>query len=260
MLWIGTSKKVCRLCFHGTHCIYVYYRTVVNLLCSFISPQTADSVCCYDYEENLVYAGDSFSGSFSQRVTTNGVPPYNEVKMVPQMSTWLYDTIPWHFCCVWGDLCMYYQEHRPTRDCRWYQPPRMGRWSFRDVCLFVCIFACLLVCCLFVCLYICVFACLLFVCLFVFVLLCLLSLFVCFLVIKSGRSWMVVFHHPYQQQINIPPHTDGCCRFCCCFLLLLPTTTTTTTTTTATTTTTTTTTTTPTTTTTTPTPYYYYYY
>ncbi|XP_041471024.1 sushi domain-containing protein 2-like [Lytechinus variegatus] len=96
---------------------------VINII---NSPQNADSVCCYDYEENLVYAGDSFSGSFSHRVTVNGVPPYNAPKAVPVLSTWINDIIPYYTCCVWGDLCEYYQYHRPTRDCRWYDAPRMA--------------------------------------------------------------------------------------------------------------------------------------
>ncbi|XP_071503248.1 sushi domain-containing protein 2-like [Diadema antillarum] len=90
------------------------------------SPQRADSVCCYDYEENLVYSGDSYYGSFSHRTTTNGVPPYNSPGTVPQMSTWLNDIIPYYTCCIFGDLCEYYQQYRPTRDCRWYEVPRMA--------------------------------------------------------------------------------------------------------------------------------------
>lgn len=100
----------------------------IMLYVIFISPQNADSVCCYDYEENLVYSGDSFSGSFSHRTTVNGVPPYNAPKAVPVLSTWIHDIIPYYTCCVWGDLCEYYQVHRPTRDCRWYDSPRMGRF------------------------------------------------------------------------------------------------------------------------------------
>lgn len=91
------------------------------------SPQGADSLCCYDARENLVYSGDSFDGSFSRRVSTMGMPPYNAPKAVPSLSSWTHDGMPYFFCCVWGDHCDYYQEMRPTRDCRWYEPVRPGK-------------------------------------------------------------------------------------------------------------------------------------
>ncbi|XP_071842234.1 sushi domain-containing protein 2-like isoform X2 [Apostichopus japonicus] len=104
-----------------------YREDIVHCVINIIhSPQGADSVCCYDKFENLVYAGDSWEGSFTHRVTVNGIYPYRENKKVPTLSSWLHDGIPFFTCCIWGDRCEYYQEFRQTRDCRMYDPPRIA--------------------------------------------------------------------------------------------------------------------------------------
>ncbi|XP_022099265.1 sushi domain-containing protein 2-like [Acanthaster planci] len=98
---------------------------VVHCVTSIVPSSTGyDSTCCYDEFENLVYAGDSSSGSFSRRVTIEGIPPYNEPQKVPQLSSGIADLAPYYMCCIWGDHCDYYQEVRPTRDCRWYRSVR----------------------------------------------------------------------------------------------------------------------------------------
>ncbi|XP_038064903.1 protein mesh-like [Patiria miniata] len=98
---------------------------VVHCVASIVpSPAGHDSTCCYDEWENLVYAGDSSSGSFSRRVTVEGILPYNEAGKVPELSSGIADLAPYYMCCIWGDHCDYYQEVRPTRDCRGYRTVR----------------------------------------------------------------------------------------------------------------------------------------
>ncbi|XP_030855388.1 sushi domain-containing protein 2-like [Strongylocentrotus purpuratus] len=93
---------------------------VVHCVTSIVPSDGHDSTCCYDEWENLVYAGDSSSGSFSRRVTVEGIPLYNESGKVPELSSGIADLSPYYMCCIWGDHCDYYQDVRPTRDCAWY--------------------------------------------------------------------------------------------------------------------------------------------
>ncbi|XP_071806166.1 sushi domain-containing protein 2-like [Asterias amurensis] len=82
------------------------------------SPTRSASECCYDGDDNLVYAQDSIYGSFSNRVSrfSGTSPPLGSVTS---------DLVPYMFCIVVGsDPDHYYQRARPTRDCKDYKPVR----------------------------------------------------------------------------------------------------------------------------------------
>ncbi|XP_033096788.1 sushi domain-containing protein 2-like [Anneissia japonica] len=105
---------------------YCYQRsTIVHCVENIVpSPRGSDSVCCYDEFENLVYSGDSEEASFSRKYTKEGIVPYNAKYSVPLLSHWIYDGLPYFFCCVWGNRCEYYQRLRETPDCKEYEVPR----------------------------------------------------------------------------------------------------------------------------------------
>ncbi|KAL8616990.1 hypothetical protein ACOMHN_014161 [Nucella lapillus] len=83
------------------------------------------SHCCFDNDNNLMYAADSYQGSMSSKAHAWGAPPYGQPGTVPSLSHWLHDLIPYYYCCQWSseDYCYLYTERRPTTDCRFYDPP-----------------------------------------------------------------------------------------------------------------------------------------
>ncbi|KAM4745424.1 sushi domain-containing protein 2 isoform 2-T2 [Anableps anableps] len=82
--------------------------------------------CCYDNMGALVLTGDSVGGSTPDRAHDWGSPPYRAPPRVPGYSHWLYDVMSFCYCCLWSDLCHIYLNHRPSSECRRYQPPRAG--------------------------------------------------------------------------------------------------------------------------------------
>ncbi|XP_026177714.1 sushi domain-containing protein 2 isoform X2 [Mastacembelus armatus] len=82
--------------------------------------------CCYDSAGALMLTGDSIGGSTPDRAHDWGSPPYREPPWVPGYSHWLYDVMSFFYCCLWSDHCHIYFSHRPSSDCRKYQPPRAG--------------------------------------------------------------------------------------------------------------------------------------
>ena len=52
--------------------------------------------------------------------------------MIPALSNWLHDEMPFFFCCKWqpeednADSCQMYNYWRTSQDCSSYQPPAIG--------------------------------------------------------------------------------------------------------------------------------------
>ncbi|KAG7318162.1 hypothetical protein KOW79_017917 [Hemibagrus wyckioides] len=89
------------------------------------SPQyAAGQQCCYDKTGAQVLTSDSIGGSTPDRGHDWGSPPYQKPPKVPGFSHWKYDVITFYYCCLWSDNCDYYFTHRPSSDCRTYQPPK----------------------------------------------------------------------------------------------------------------------------------------
>ena len=91
------------------------------------SPSMAGSECCYDKDDNLVYAQDSIYGSFSNRISRfSGA--------LPVLSSAATDFVPYLFCNVIdSNDDHYYQLARPTRDCKDYEPVQPCR--LQNFCL-----------------------------------------------------------------------------------------------------------------------------
>lgn len=96
--------------------------------CFFVcSPKyAAGQQCCYDKTGAQVLTSDSIGGSTPDRGHDWGSPPYKTPPKVPSFSHWKYDVITFYYCCLWSDNCEYYFTHRPSSDCRTYQPPKAG--------------------------------------------------------------------------------------------------------------------------------------
>ena len=71
-----------------------------------------------------MYSGDTEQGSTADRSHVGGAEPYQEMNMVPGLSHWRHDVIPFYFCCLWGDDCDTYLTLRPTADCSEYESPK----------------------------------------------------------------------------------------------------------------------------------------
>ncbi|XP_073808098.1 sushi domain-containing protein 2 isoform X2 [Danio rerio] len=84
----------------------------------------AGQQCCYDSTGAQVLTRDSIGGSTPDRGHDWGDPPYKKPPRVPGFSHWKYDVISFYYCCLWSHNCEYYFTHRPSSDCRTYQPPR----------------------------------------------------------------------------------------------------------------------------------------
>lgn len=118
----------------------------------FCSPEYgAGQQCCYDSAGAQVLTGDSIGGSTPDRGHDWGDPPYKNPPRVPGYSHWKYDVISFYYCCLWSANCEYYFTHRPSSDCRTYQPPRAGKENVSSMSLCFCLYLfCLaLVFCLF---------------------------------------------------------------------------------------------------------------
>ncbi|XP_051906586.1 sushi domain-containing protein 2 [Hippocampus zosterae] len=83
----------------------------------------AGQQCCYDSSGAQVLTADSIGGSTPDRAHDWGSPPYRDPPRVPGLSHWVYDVLSFYYCCLWSDNCHYYFKHRPSSDCRRYQPP-----------------------------------------------------------------------------------------------------------------------------------------
>ncbi|XP_031711836.1 sushi domain-containing protein 2-like isoform X2 [Anarrhichthys ocellatus] len=83
----------------------------------------AGQQCCYDSTGAQVLTWDSIGGSTPDRAHDWGSPPFQKPPRVPGQSHWVYDVLSFYYCCLWSDNCHYYFKHRPSSDCRRYQPP-----------------------------------------------------------------------------------------------------------------------------------------
>ncbi|XP_068562215.1 sushi domain-containing protein 2-like [Cebidichthys violaceus] len=83
----------------------------------------AGQQCCYDSTGAQVLTADSIGGSTPDRAHDWGSPPFQKPPRVPGQSHWVYDVLSFYYCCLWSDNCHYYFKHRPSSDCRRYQPP-----------------------------------------------------------------------------------------------------------------------------------------
>ncbi|KAK9532590.1 hypothetical protein VZT92_009967 [Zoarces viviparus] len=83
----------------------------------------AGQQCCYDSTGAQVLTADSIGGSTPDRAHDWGSPPFQKPPRVPGQSHWVYDVLSFYYCCLWSDSCHYYFKHRPSSDCRRYQPP-----------------------------------------------------------------------------------------------------------------------------------------
>ncbi|XP_075946246.1 sushi domain-containing protein 2-like [Anarhichas minor] len=83
----------------------------------------AGQQCCYDSTGAQVLTWDSIGGSTPDRAHDWGSPPFQNPPRVPGQSHWVYDVLSFYYCCLWSDNCHYYFKHRPSSDCRRYQPP-----------------------------------------------------------------------------------------------------------------------------------------
>ncbi|XP_061888061.1 sushi domain-containing protein 2-like isoform X1 [Entelurus aequoreus] len=90
----------------------------------------AGQQCCYDSSGAQVLTADSIGGSTPDRAHDWGSPPYRKPPRVPGQSHWVYDVLSFYYCCLWSDNCHYYFKHRPSSDCRRYQPPNSGIYFF----------------------------------------------------------------------------------------------------------------------------------
>lgn len=86
----------------------------------------AGQQCCYDSAGVQVLTSDSIGGSTPDRAHDWGSPPFQNPPRVPGQSHWVYDVLSFYYCCLWSDHCHYYFKHRPSSDCRSYEPPRSG--------------------------------------------------------------------------------------------------------------------------------------
>ncbi|KAK0134625.1 Sushi domain-containing protein 2 [Merluccius polli] len=86
----------------------------------------AGQQCCYDSTGTQVLTADSIGGSTPDRAHDWGSPPYQLPPRVPGQSHWVYDVLSFYYCCLWSEHCHYYFKHRPSSDCRTYQPPKSG--------------------------------------------------------------------------------------------------------------------------------------
>ncbi|KAM8742988.1 sushi domain-containing protein 2-like [Acanthopagrus schlegelii] len=84
----------------------------------------AGQQCCYDSAGVQVLTSDSIGGSTPDRAHDWGSPPFQNPPRVPGQSHWVYDVLSFYYCCLWSDHCHYYFKHRPSSDCRSYEPPQ----------------------------------------------------------------------------------------------------------------------------------------
>ncbi|RWS17902.1 mesh-like CUB and sushi domain-containing protein, partial [Dinothrombium tinctorium] len=97
-------------------------------------PSTGGSgqTCCYDENRELIQTADTMYGGRPSRAFIYGKHPFKMRMMVPVLSHWLRDTVPFFFCCKWQSLkddaetCQMYKHWRTSQDCSSYQIPAVG--------------------------------------------------------------------------------------------------------------------------------------
>ncbi|RWS30329.1 mesh-like CUB and sushi domain-containing protein [Leptotrombidium deliense] len=97
-------------------------------------PSTGGSgqTCCYDEHGELIQTADTMYGGRPSRSFEYGKHPYKMRMMIPALSNWLHDTMPFFFCCKWqqeqdnSETCQMYKYWRTSQDCSSYQIPAVG--------------------------------------------------------------------------------------------------------------------------------------
>lgn len=88
--------------------------------------------CCYDDWHELIQTADTMYGGRPSRAFIYGKHPYKMRMMIPALSAWLHDEMPFFFCCKWqdnednADTCQAYNFWRTSQDCSSYQAPAIG--------------------------------------------------------------------------------------------------------------------------------------
>jgi hypothetical protein len=88
--------------------------------------------CCYDDWDELIQTADTMYGGRPSRAFIYGKHPYKMRMMIPALSNWLHDEMPFFFCCKWNpnednsQTCQMYNYWRTSQDCSSYQPPAIG--------------------------------------------------------------------------------------------------------------------------------------
>ncbi|CAG2178697.1 unnamed protein product, partial [Oppiella nova] len=88
--------------------------------------------CCYDDYGELLQTADTMYGGRPSRAYIYGKHPFTLPMMIPALSEWFHDTMPFFFCCKWqakgdnADTCQMYNHWRTSQDCSSYQAPAIG--------------------------------------------------------------------------------------------------------------------------------------
>lgn len=120
--------------------------TYINV---FFSEIGSSNLCCYNDNGDLMYAGDTDSGSRVEYSAPWGL--HRTARKVPSISHWRDDLVPYLYCCEWQrgqptqsghgsgqqqqtstysrDCFDSYATSRPTVDCKNYRTPGIGKHS-----------------------------------------------------------------------------------------------------------------------------------
>lgn len=88
--------------------------------------------CCYDDQGELIQTADTIYGGRPSRAFPYGKHPFKIRMMIPTLSTWAHDVVPYFYCCLWqtkkdnAESCQNYNYYRTSQDCSLYQPPVVG--------------------------------------------------------------------------------------------------------------------------------------
>ncbi|KAF7495260.1 Protein mesh [Sarcoptes scabiei] len=88
--------------------------------------------CCYDDREDLLQTADTMYGGRPSRAFVYGKHPYKSQMMIPVLSEYLHDVVPFFFCCKWqeeednANTCQRYNYWRTSQDCSSYQSPAIA--------------------------------------------------------------------------------------------------------------------------------------
>ncbi|KAK4336770.1 hypothetical protein RND71_043857 [Anisodus tanguticus] len=88
--------------------------------------------CCYDDQIELLQTADTMYGGRPSRAFIYGKHPFKMRMMIPSLSHWVHDVMPFFFCCKWqekednSDTCQMYNYWRTSQDCSSYQQPSVA--------------------------------------------------------------------------------------------------------------------------------------
>ncbi|XP_074605108.1 sushi domain containing 2 mesh isoform X2 [Brevipalpus obovatus] len=88
--------------------------------------------CCYDDYMELLQTADTMYGGRPSRAFGYGKHPFKMRMMIPVLSTYLHDVMPFFLCCKWqsdeddSETCQRYNYYRTSQDCSSYQSPGLA--------------------------------------------------------------------------------------------------------------------------------------